>query len=76
MNKGCIVILTTKKLVFKKLIISKGIVAAIINPFIGKAADISVQFAFSTCALIATFGYGFFLIYKRKDQNTNSFFTK
>ncbi|GAA0181741.1 MFS transporter [Clostridium sediminicola] len=46
------------------------IVAAIINPFIGKSADISVQSAFTICLFIATCGYGFFIIYKKlKKEN-------
>jgi len=42
------------------------IVAAIINPLIGKTADVSVQASFVTCALIVVCGYGLFLIYKDK----------
>ncbi len=42
------------------------VVAAIINPFIGKTADISVQTGFTTCVFIGVCGYSFFLIYKKK----------
>ncbi len=42
------------------------IVAAAINPVIGKAADISLQTSFITCVIISVIGYIFFLIYKRK----------
>lgn len=41
------------------------VVAAVVNPFIGKAADTSVQAAFTVCLFIAVCGYGFFFIYKK-----------
>ncbi|MBB6214211.1 MFS family permease [Anaerosolibacter carboniphilus] len=50
------------------------IVAAIINPLIGKAADISVQTAFGTCVLIVFCGYGLFLIYKMMNRNLKSLY--
>lgn len=44
------------------------IVAAIINPFIGKSADSSVKTAFITCFFIAICGYVFFSIYKKMQK--------
>ncbi|MTI57460.1 MAG: MFS transporter [Geosporobacter ferrireducens] len=43
-------------------------VAAIINLFIGKAADLSMEIGFAACALIAGCGYMVFLIYKKMNK--------
>lgn len=40
------------------------LVAAFINPIIGKTADISVSAAFKTCVVVCILAYGLFSIYK------------
>lgn len=44
------------------------VVAVVINPAIGKTADISIQTAFITCVIISVIGYIFFLIYKKMNS--------
>ena len=48
------------------------VVAAIINPFIGRAADVSVQNSFVTCLMIAGLGYAFFIGYKKRSRHTEA----
>ena len=42
------------------------LIAAIINPVIGKAADFSLQGAFATCVILSGLGFLFFKLYTKK----------
>jgi len=47
------------------------LIAALINPIIGKAADFSVQSAFIVCVAISGFAFLFFKLYQRYNINQN-----
>ncbi|QOR35106.1 MFS transporter [Clostridium sp. 'deep sea'] len=44
------------------------VIAAVINPFIGKSADIAIETAFFTCFMIAMCGLLFFYLYIKLDK--------
>lgn len=50
---------------------SGSLIAAIINPFIGKTADVSVETAFGACLIISLCAYALFLLYKKWVRDNN-----